>query len=195
MVNKESTNNEPLQNEEVQQPENNNEAVENQEQETAQQEESQESNGTAQTEDVAAKLQAANDKYLRLAAEFDNYRRRTVKERGELIKTAGEDILIQLLPVIDNFERGLKSLEDAKDLEAVKLGVELIYTNFKEFLNNKGVKEIEAVNQEFDTDKHEALTKIPVTDENQKGKVVDVIQKGYFLYDKVIRYSKVVVGD
>ncbi len=143
----------------------------------------------------AEKLAEMNDKYLRLAAEYDNYRKRTLKERMELTKTAGEDILVNILPVIDDFERGLDHMDEAKDVAAVKEGVQLIYNKFKEFLNQRGVKEIEAKEQEFDTDLHEAITKIPAPNEELKGKVVDVIEKGYCLGEKVIRFSKVVIGE
>ncbi len=141
------------------------------------------------------KYEEMNDKYLRLAAEYDNYRKRTLKERMELTKSAGEDILVNILPVIDDFERALGSIDQAKDIHAVKEGIQLIYNKFKEFLKQKGVKEIDAKEKEFDTDLHEAITKIPAPDEKLKGKVVDVIEKGYYLNDKVIRFSKVVIGE
>ena len=146
-------------------------------------------------EELGNKLQEINDKYLRLTAEFDNYRKRTLKEKMELTKSAGEKILVNVLPVMDNFERALQSIDDANDIEAVKEGVHLIYSNFKDFILQNGVKEIEAVNKEFDTDIHEAITKIPAPSEELKGKVVDCVEKGYFLNDKVIRFSKVVVGE
>jgi len=148
-----------------------------------------------ETEDLNLKLKEANDKYLRLYADFDNFRKRALREKMELIKSAGEDILVQILPVMDNFERAMQSIKTAKDTDAVKEGIELIFNNFKEFLNQKGIKEIEAVNKEFDTDLHEAITKFPAQDESMKGKVVDVIQKGYFLNEKVVRFAKVVVGE
>jgi molecular chaperone GrpE len=135
------------------------------------------------------------DKYLRLSAEFDNYRKRTMKEKTDMIRTAADDVLKKIIPVMDDFERGLAAINSARDLEAVKQGMNLIYGRFKEFLQQQGIKEIEAINQEFNTDFHEAVTKIPVTDESMKGKVVDVVEKGYFLHDKVIRYPKVVVGE
>jgi len=136
-----------------------------------------------------------NDKYLRLSAEFDNYRKRTLKERMELIRTAGEDILINFLPVVDNFERAKKSIDSTLEIEAVKQGIDLIYKNLKEFLSQKGIKEMEAIGLEFDTEFHEALTKIPIQEEAMRGKVVDVIEKGYKLHDKVVRFAKVVVGE
>jgi molecular chaperone GrpE len=135
------------------------------------------------------------DKYLRLSAEFDNYRKRTLKEKSEMIKTASEDLIKKIIPFVDDIERGLTAVNTSQDLDAVKLGINLIYGRFKDFLQLNGVKEIESMNQEFNTDLHEAVTKIPVVDESQKGKVVDVIEKGYLLYDKVIRYPKVVVGE
>lgn len=146
-------------------------------------------------EELGQKLQDINDKYMRLSAEFDNYRKRTLKEKMELTKSAGEKILVNVLPVMDNFERALQSMDDAKDIEALKEGVQLIYSNFKDFISQNGVKEIEAVNQEFDTDIHEAITKIPAPSEDLKGKVVDCVEKGYTLNEKVIRFSKVVVGE
>lgn len=148
-----------------------------------------------EVEELGHKLQEVNDKYLRLSAEFDNYRKRTLKEKMELTKTASADILINILSVVDDMERAMGAMEKAQDIEAVKEGVDLIYVKFKDFITTKGVKEIEALNQNFDTDLHEALTKIPAPSEELKGKVVDVIEKGYMLNDKVIRFSKVVVGE
>ncbi|MGE0088838.1 MAG: nucleotide exchange factor GrpE [Bacteroidales bacterium] len=141
------------------------------------------------------KLDEMNDKYLRLAAEYDNYRKRTLKEKMELTKTAGADILVNILPVMDDFERALSHLDQAKDMVAVKDGITLIYNKFTEFLKQRGIKEIESKEKDFDTDIHEAVTKIPAPTEELKGKVVDVIEKGYYMYDKVIRFSKVVVGE
>ncbi len=135
------------------------------------------------------------NRYIRLSAEFDNYRKRTLKEKSELIRSAGEDILSGLLPVLDDFDRAMDNLEKANSLESVKEGIELIHTKFKEFMKQKGVVEIEARHQEFDTDMHEAVTKIPAPEEDLKGKIVDVIEKGYYLNDKVMRYAKVVVGE
>ncbi|HEY4789547.1 MAG TPA: nucleotide exchange factor GrpE [Bacteroidales bacterium] len=146
-------------------------------------------------EEYKVQLKELQDKYVRLMAEFDNFRKRSLKERSELIKSAGEDILVSILPVIDDFERGLSVMETAQDLESVKQGVLLIYNKFKDFLSQRGVKEIEASKQDFNVDVHEAITKIPAPEEELKGKVVDVIQKGYSLNDKVIRYAKVVVGE
>ena len=140
-------------------------------------------------------LQEQKEKYLRLSADFDNYRKRTMKEKIELTKQAGEEIFARILPVLDNLERAMKSVEEAQDLEAVKEGMHLIYNMFKEYLQQQGVKEIEAMHQEFNTDVHDAVTKIPAPDKKLKGKVVDVIERGYFLNDKVLRYAKVVIGE
>lgn len=148
-----------------------------------------------QIEEMGHKLAEINDKYLRLSAEFDNYRKRSLKERLDLVKNAGEELLQKILPVMDNFERALKSMETATDVPALREGVELIYTNFRDFLMQNGVKEMECLHSEFDPDVQEAVTKIPAPTEDLKGKVVDCIQKGYTLNDKVIRYPKVVVGE
>ncbi len=136
-----------------------------------------------------------NDKYLRLVAEYDNYRKRTLKERMELIKSAGEDTLINFLPIMDNIDRAKKSVDEAKDIEAVKEGINLIYKHIFDFLTERGIKEIKAIGEPFDTDLHEAITKIPAPEEKMKGKVIDVIEKGYKLNDKVLRFAKVVVGE
>ena len=135
------------------------------------------------------------DRYLRLSAEFDNYRKRTLREKMELSKNAGENILIKIIPVMDDFERALKLMETASDSIAMKSGIDLIYNKFSEFLKQNGLKEIEALNTDFNVDLHDAVTKIPVQDETMKGKVVEVVAKGYYLHDKVMRHSKVVVGE
>jgi len=140
-------------------------------------------------------LQEQKEKYLRLSADFDNYRKRTMKEKIEWSKQAGEEIFARILPVLDNLERAMKAVEEAKDLGAVKEGMHLIYNMFSEYLGQQGVKEIEAMHQEFDTDVHDAVTKIPAPDKKLKGKIVDVIERGYFLNDKVLRYAKVVIGE
>ena len=140
------------------------------------------------------KLAASNDSYLRLAAEFDNYRRRSSKERMDLISLANEKLIQELLPIIDDFERALTAIRESDDQASVKEGTELIYNKIVSFLKKNGVKEIEAMGKEFDTDFHEAVAQIPVDDEKKKNKVVDVAQKGYMLGDKVIRYAKVVIG-
>lgn len=158
-------------------------------------EDEQEAKSNLEIKELQEKLDAANDKYLRLSAEFDNYRKRTLKEKAELTKSAGEQILEKILPVMDNFERALQSMETATDVPALREGVQLIYTTFRDFLSQHGVKEIECVNTDFNPDLQEAVTKIPAPSEEMKGKVVDCIQKGYTLYDKVIRFPKVVVGE
>jgi molecular chaperone GrpE len=135
-----------------------------------------------------------HDKYLRLSAEFDNYRKRTHKEKSDLIKTAGDELLKKILPVLDNFERALKAMDQSNDIEALKDGVVLIYNHFSDFIQQQGIKEIPAMNEPFNSDLHEAVATIPAPSEELKGKVVDVIEKGYTLHDKVIRYAKVVVG-
>lgn len=140
------------------------------------------------------KAEELNDKYLRLYSEFDNYRRRTSKEKLDLLKTASEELIIELLPVLDDFERALKSAEETKDSDAVKEGMSLIYNKFNGILTKKGLKAIEATDQEFNTDYHEAISYIPAPTETAKGKVIDAVEKGYTLHDKVIRYSKVVIG-
>ena len=146
-------------------------------------------------EEMEQRWREMNDKYLRLSAEFDNYRKRTLKEKTELIKSAGERILGEILPVMDNFERALQSMETATDVPGLREGVELIYSTFKDFLTQQGVQEMECIHAEFNPDLQEAVTKIPAPTEEMKGKVVDCIQKGYTLYDKVIRFPKVVVGE
>ncbi|MBW4889698.1 nucleotide exchange factor GrpE [Mucilaginibacter sp. HMF5004] len=144
-------------------------------------------------EKLKDQLVQANDKYLRLYAEFDNFRRRTAKERQELLLSGGKDVLAALLPVADDFERALKAMETATDIIPVKEGVALIQNKLKHILTGKGVKEMETKGQTFDADIHEAITNIPAGDE-MKGKVVDELEKGYYLNDKVLRFAKVVVG-
>lgn len=146
-------------------------------------------------EELGNKLIELNDKYLRLSAEFDNYRKRTLKEKMELTRAGGESVLSNLLPVVDNLERALDSVRQSSDIKGVKDGIELIHQHFLEFLKKNGIQEIDCLNQEFDSDFHDAITKIPAPEPKLKGKVVDVIQKGYILHDRVIRYARVVVGD
>ena len=148
-----------------------------------------------QLEKAESELLELKDKYIRLQAEFDNYRKRTLKERMELLKTANEGLLISILPVIDDFDRAMQTLNKIEEESPIKDGVKLIYNKFQEFLKQNGVKEIEAKGQKFDTDLHEAITKIPAPTEELKGKIVDVVQKGYYLNDKIIRFSKVVIGE
>jgi molecular chaperone GrpE len=160
-------------------------------------EEEVETENSEESIDFEQKYIDLNDRYLRLSAEYDNFRKRSLKEKMELIKSAGEDILINIIPVVDNFERALKSINNntSEDVKGFREGVELIYNNFKEFLSQRGVKEIDAIGKAFDTDHHEAITKIPAPQEDMKGKVLDVIEKGYMMHEKVIRFSKVVVGE
>jgi len=141
------------------------------------------------------KIAEINDKYLRLYSEFDNFRRRTIKEKSDIYKTAGEDVIISIISIVDDFERALKATEATEENKAHREGLELIYNRFLSILNQKNVKEIECIGKEFDTDLHEALTKIPAPTEDMKGKIIDAIEKGYTMNDKVIRFAKVVVGD
>jgi molecular chaperone GrpE len=139
-------------------------------------------------------LVQANDKYLRLYAEFDNFRRRTQKERAEARETEGKELLVALLPVLDDFERAQRSMEKAVDVAPVKEGVTLIQNKLKNILTQKGLKEMESVGAPFDADLHEAITNIPAPTDDLKGKVIDEMEKGYYLKDRVIRFAKVVVG-
>lgn len=142
-------------------------------------------------------LSESKDKYLRLYSEFENFRRRTAKEKLEMVQTASEDLMAALIPVIDDFERAERSFEDEKsDLKAVKEGVQLVYNKFKKVLEQKGLKAMDSKEgMDFDPEYHEAITQIPAPKKNLKGKVVDVIEKGYMLKEKVIRYAKVVIGN
>jgi len=140
-------------------------------------------------------IEEQKDKYLRLSAEFDNYRKRTLKEKAELILNGGEKSLNSILPVVDDFERAIKMMETATDVNAVKEGVELIYNKFMAVLAQNGVKVIETKDQPLDTDYHEAIAVIPAPSEAQKGKILDCVQTGYTLNDKVLRHAKVVVGE
>jgi molecular chaperone GrpE len=135
------------------------------------------------------------DQLLRAQAEFDNYRKRTLKEKMELTKSAGESIFLNIIPVIDDFERALAAMGKDAENNAIVEGLQLIYKRFTGFLSQNGISEIKAIEEDFDTDLHEAVTKIPAPKKELKGKVVDVIQKGYKLNDKVIRYAKVVIGE
>ena len=145
-------------------------------------------------EEEKAKYAELNDKFLRLFSEFDNFRKRTAKEKLDLTVTASENVIKDILPVLDDFERALQNMEKNGN-EADMQGVTLIYNKLKDTLKKKGLEEIEAMGAEFNTDEHEALTMIPAPDEDQKGKVLDVIQKGYKLNGKVIRFARVVVGN
>lgn len=146
-------------------------------------------------EKAQEEIEEQKDKYLRLSAEFDNYRKRTMKEKAELILNGGEKSLSSILPVVDDFERAIKTMETATDVNAVKEGVELIYNKFMAVLTQNGVKVIETKDQPLDTDYHEAIAVIPAPSEAQKGKILDCVQTGYTLNDKVLRHAKVVVGE
>lgn len=146
-------------------------------------------------EDLRQKYDDLNDSYLRLNAEFDNFRKRTLKEKADLIKGGGERVLLDIITLVDDFERALESLHKTEDREAMLEGMDLIYTKFISFLKQHGVNEIEAMGQPFDADSFEAVTTIPAQEASQKGLVVDCIQKGYKLNDKIIRFPKVIVGE
>lgn len=156
--------------------------------------ESEEAGKKDELKELQDKLAEVNDKYVRLAAEFDNYRRRTAKERLELINTAGEDIIKGFLPILDDCERALQVLGDAEVNKAAKEGTELIYNKLFNYLKSKGVERIEALGESLDTDFHEAVAQFPVQDEDKKNKIYDIVQHGYKLHGKVIRFAKVVVG-
>ena len=175
------------------------EAAENEE---IQEEDVQDSAAPTEEEKLAQELEEANkvieeqkDKYLRLSAEFDNYRKRTMKEKAELILNGAEKTISSILPIVDDFERALKNMETATDVAAVKEGVELIYNKFMSVLGQDGVKVIETKEKPLDTDFHEAIAVIPAPDKSLKGKILDCVQTGYTLNDKVIRHAKVVVGE
>ena len=146
-------------------------------------------------EAAKAEIEEQKDKYLRLSAEFDNYRKRTLKEKAELILNGGEKSISSILPIIDDLERALSIMEKATDVTAVKEGVELIYNKFISILGHNGVKVIETKDQLLDTDFHEAIAVVPAPTEEQKGKILDCVQTGYMLNEKVIRHAKVVVGE
>jgi molecular chaperone GrpE len=146
-------------------------------------------------EKLTEKYNEINDKYLRLAAEFDNYKKRTLKEKSDLLKYGSESVLLNLLNILDDFERAESSLKESSDIESIKQGIELINNKFREFLKQQGLKEIEAKNADFNIDYHEAISRMPSPSAELKGKVIDVVQKGYMLHDKVIRFAKVVVGE
>lgn len=178
--------------------------VQNESEETKNSDEKVEEQEVPQSEEqkLADELQKAKemieeqkDKYLRLSAEFDNYRKRTMKEKAELILNGGEKSISSILPIVDDLERALKNMETATDVKAVKEGVELIYNKFMTVLNQNGVKVIETQDQPFNTDFHEAIAVIPAPEEGKKGKILDCVQTGYTLNDKVIRHAKVVVGE
>ena len=152
------------------------------------------STDTDKTAEYEATIADLKDKYLRQAAEFDNYRKRVLKEKSELIQNGGESVISSLLPIIDDFERALQNMKKSDDTAALKEGVELIYQKFMKTLESNGLKTIETKEADFNTDFHEAVAMIPAPNDESKGKVVDCVQKGYKLNDKVIRHARVAVG-
>jgi molecular chaperone GrpE len=144
---------------------------------------------------IEEKLAEMQDRYIRLSAEFDNYRKRTLREKMDLSKYAGENLLLGIIPLMDDFERALRHIDTDSDYVALKDGIDIIYGKFGDFLKQNGVKEIESLNSSFNVDLHEAVAKVQVEDPDKKGKVVDIVQKGYFLQDKVLRFAKVIVGE
>ena len=174
-------------------------AEENQQEETAQEEapaaeQTVEEQLANMLEEAQQMVREEKDKYLRLSAEFDNYRKRTLKEKAELIKNGGEKTLTAILPVLDDFERALKNLESSEETKAMKEGVELIFSKFQKILGQEGLQKIETEGQAFDTDFHEAIALIPAPSEDLKGKILDCVQTGYMLNEKVIRHAKVAVA-
>lgn len=146
-------------------------------------------------EELQAKYNQLNDTYLRSLAEFDNYRKRSLREKADLIKSGGESVLVNVLTVVDDMERGLAAMKDTQDVVAIKEGMDLIYGKLQLFLKQNGVTAIDTEGKDFDTDHHEAITTFPAPTPELKGKVVDCVQKGYILNEKVIRFAKVVVGE
>lgn len=146
-------------------------------------------------EELQAKYNQLNDTYLRSLAEFDNYRKRSMREKVDLIKSGGENVLVSALTVVDDMERGLAAMKDTQDVVAVKEGMDIIYGKLQSFLKQNGVTTIDTEGKAFDTDHHEAITTFPAPSPELKGKVVDCVQKGYILNEKVIRFAKVVVGE
>lgn len=143
---------------------------------------------------LQAELEKSQKEYLFLMAEFDNYRKRTVKEKAELIKNGSEKAMLGLLPVIDDFERAIDAIDKSSDMESLKEGVDLIYNKFMKYLESQQVKPMESTGTDFDADVYEAVTTFPAPDESMKGKVIDTVQKGYTINEKVLRHAKVVVG-
>jgi len=148
----------------------------------------------SETEKLQRELNEQKDKYIRLMAEFENFRRRTSKERLELIQTAGREVIVSLLDLLDDCDRAEKQLNVATDLEVQKEGIQLVFNKIRSTLQSKGVKAMESLHTDFDVEKHEAITEIPAPKNNMVGKVLDEVQKGYYLNDKIIRFAKVVVG-
>jgi len=148
----------------------------------------------SEVDELKVQLKEANDKFLRLYSEFDNFRRRTAKEKLDSQKSAGADIIVDILPILDDFDRAIANNDKVEDINAIKEGFGLIHHKAVKILEAKGVKPMDSKGETFDVDKHEALTQIPAPTEDQKGKVVDVIEKGYYINDKILRFAKVVVG-
>lgn len=148
----------------------------------------------SEVDKLRGELEKEKKEYLFLMAEFDNFRKRTLREKSEIIRNAGENVLKGLLPIMDDFERGLKAADESNDSEAVKEGMTLIYNKLKKYLASNGVKEMDPEDDSFDTEKHEAISVVPVPDESKKGKILDTVEKGYMINDKVLRHAKVVVG-
>ncbi|MFA7116683.1 MAG: nucleotide exchange factor GrpE [Bacteroidales bacterium] len=146
------------------------------------------------TKELKEELSEVKDKYIRLAAEFDNFRRRTAKERLDMMSFAGEEVIIDLLPIVDDFERAVKALEGKEEDDTAKKGTLLIYDKFMTFLKSKGVEQIEVMGKDLNTDYHEAVAKFPVEEKEKKNKIIDVVLNGYTMKEKVIRFAKVVVG-
>ncbi|MEW6469001.1 MAG: nucleotide exchange factor GrpE [Bacteroidota bacterium] len=153
-----------------------------------------EADGQKQIAELESKVRELNDKYLRLYSEFENYRKRTAKERIELIRAAGEDVFRMVLPLIDDMERAIRANESASDLNAVKEGFQLIYNKLKTTFTSRGLEEMKTLGEDFNPDLHEAITNAPAPEEAMKGKVIEVVEKGYMLNGKVIRFAKVIVG-
>ncbi|MDE5843346.1 MAG: nucleotide exchange factor GrpE [Muribaculaceae bacterium] len=147
-----------------------------------------------EVEELKEQLAKEKKEYLFLMAEFDNFRKRTLKEKSEIIRNAGENVLKGLLPIVDDFERGLKAAASADSVQVVDEGMQLIYNKLVKYLNANGVKEFDPADDVYDADKHEAISVVPVPDEAQKGKILDTVEKGYMINDKVLRHAKVVVG-
>jgi len=164
-----------------------------QDQELNQFEENVENTG-AEAEDLNQKIAESNDRYARLVAEFDNYKKRTSKEKIELMQSAGKDVIIKLLPVMDDFDRALNHMKNVSDEDPIKQGVELVNTKFRKTMEQLGVKEMDVIGQPFDPEYQEAITMIPAPTPDLKDKVIDVTEKGYLLNDNVIRFAKVVIG-
>jgi molecular chaperone GrpE len=148
----------------------------------------------SETEQLSAELAEQKDKYLRLMAEFDNFKRRTAKERIELIQTASKDVIVSLLDVLDDCDRAEKQLNTSDDIAIQKEGIQLVFNKIRSTMQSKGVVAMESIGKEFDVEQHEAITEVPVPDEKLKGKVIDEITKGYLLNEKIVRFAKVVVG-